>query len=251
MNDQEESSEKRLTDLLAKIAKAEELAAKRLYREDEETALETELHKTLEDVLVPDSELQREYDRERRTTRWREVSRDGYLHTSDIGHLLFWKDFIVKALEDLGGSASVAQQIIPAGEFFTARAAIRQIMGGAKSTVAIFDEYLDDTEVLNIVEPYVEAGITIKLLKKSPRNSFKSDVDAMRKQHGNNVGLRDHATGCHDRFIIVDGAEVYSIGASLKDLGAKVTIIARLNQQEATKYIAMFDGWWNTATIIF
>ena len=33
---------------------------------------------------------------------------------------------------------------------------------------------------------------------------------------------------CHDRFIIIDGKEVYHIGASLKDLGKKLFAFSKL-----------------------
>ena len=33
---------------------------------------------------------------------------------------------------------------------------------------------------------------------------------------------------CHDRFLIIDGAEVWHIGASLKDLGRKMFAFSRL-----------------------
>ena len=34
---------------------------------------------------------------------------------------------------------------------------------------------------------------------------------------------------CHDRFLIIDGTEVWHIGASLKDLGKKMFAFSRLN----------------------
>lgn len=35
-------------------------------------------------------------------------------------------------------------------------------------------------------------------------------------------------SGVHDRFIIIDGADVYHIGASLKDLGKKMFAFSKL-----------------------
>ena len=34
---------------------------------------------------------------------------------------------------------------------------------------------------------------------------------------------------CHDRFLIIDGTEVYHIGASMKDLGKKMFAFSRLD----------------------
>lgn len=247
----DDSAETRLTGLLARVADAEDLAAKNLYREEEYALLSADMQQALSEVLPKDSEIQREYERERRMTRWHQPTHTGFLDTQHIGDVLFWRSFIVKAIEALGGAAPVNQQVIPAGDTFTARKALRKVMGEAKASIAIFDEYLDDTEVLNIIEPYVAAGIVVRLLKSSPRNSFKSDVNAMRKQYGNIVELRDETTKCHDRFVIVDDKDVYAFGASLKDLGTKVTVINKLEDAEAAKYVAMFDGWWTSATVIF
>ena len=36
-------------------------------------------------------------------------------------------------------------------------------------------------------------------------------------------------TTSHDRFLIIDDAEVYHIGASLKDLGKKLFAFSKLN----------------------
>jgi hypothetical protein len=247
----QDNPETRLVNLLARISDAEDLAAKNLYREEEHALLLADIHQTLSEVLPQDSEIYREYDRERRTTRWHETTHTGFLDTQHISDVFYWRDFIVHALEALGGSAPLKQQVIPAGDAFTARQALRKIMGDATGGVAIFDEYLDDTEVLNIIEPYVKNGVNVKLLKASPSNAFKSDVDAMRKQYGNVVELRDFVTKCHDRFIIIDSSTVYALGASLKDLGAKVTVINKLSDADAASYVAMFDGWWTSATVVF
>lgn len=246
---EETSTEQDLNDLLGKIAEAERLAAKRLFKVEEYTTLSHEVELALSIALMDDSDLAREYERERRQTRWLLHPRDGYL--SNIGDLGVWRDFIIRVLDSLGSTPQVDQQVITAGEYFTARQAIRSILTNAKNTIAIFDEYLDDIEVLNIVEPYIAKGIKAQLIKNGPKNSFKSDVDAMRKQYGNVVELRDYVTKSHDRFVIIDGADVYTVGGSLKDLGGKLTTITKLDDTEAAKCVTMFDGWWTAATAIF
>src|ERR1039458_137825 len=226
----ETSTEEELNDLLVRIAKAEQLAAKRLFKVEEYTTLMHEVEFALSTALMDDSELSREYDRERRQTRWFSPPRDGYM--GDIGYLGLWRDYIVRVLESLGSTPQVDQQVIAAGEYYTARQAIRSILTNAKSSIAIFDEYLDDVEVLNTVEPYVANGIKVKLIKSGPKNSFKSDVDAMRKQYGSVVELRDYVTKSHDRFIIIDDADAYTVGSSLKDIGSNLTTITKLDDRE-------------------
>ena len=239
--------ELRIIKLAQAITEAQRLAKNRLLKEHESTELEAEVKKLIEENLVPDSDLAREYEREIRQTRWRTVSRDGFV--TDIGSLIFWRDFLLKVLASIGGKVELEQTVVPAGEFFTARTALRQILGNASSTISIFDEYLDDQEVLNIVEPYSASGVSVKLLKNSPKASFRSDVAAFKKQYGN-IELAEYVTKCHDRFIILDGTTVYQLGASLKDFGGKVAAINKLNDQEANKLITMFDGWWVKAKVL-
>lgn len=245
----EPSTEEDLNDLLVRIAKAEQLAAKRLFKVEEYTILMHEVELALSTALMDDSELSREYDRDRRQTRWFSPPRDGYM--GDIGHLEYWRGYIIRVLDSLGATPQVDQQVIAAGEYYTARQAVRSILINAKGTIAIFDEYLDDAEVLNIIEPYVANGVKVKLIKSGPKNSFKSDVDAMRKQYGDLVELRDYVTKSHDRFIIIDGTDAYTVGSSLKDIGSKLTTITKLDDKEAAKCMSEFDSWWAAATVIF
>ena len=42
------------------------------------------------------------------------------------------------------------------------------------------------------------------------------------------IGIHIYRT-CHDRFLIIDGTEVWHIGVSLKDLGKKMFAFSRLN----------------------
>jgi hypothetical protein len=243
------STEDDLNNLLVRIAKAEQLATKRLFKVEEYTTLMHEVEFALSTALMDDSELSREYDRERRQTRWFSSPRDGYM--DNIGHLGLWRDYIIRVLASLGSTPQLNQQVIAAGEYHTARQAVRSILANAKSSISIFDEYLDDIEVLNIVEPYVINKIKVKLIKSSPKNSFKSDVDAMRKQYGNLVELRDYVTRSHDRLIIIDGTDAYIVGSSLKDIGNKLTTITKLDSKEATKFVAEFDSWWTAAIVVF
>jgi hypothetical protein len=245
--DIEHNNEQKLVSLLQSIQEAKRLFSKRILKESEFNDLSKDIHESLAAILVPDSDIQREYEVERRHTVWRKVDANGF--ATDLGRLEFWESFIKKVLEERNGRIAPQQVIVQPGEYFTARTAVRDILGQAKHNIAIFDEYLDDTEILNIVEPYVANGIGTKLLKNAPSRAFVSDTSTLAKQYGH-VELRSYVTKCHDRFVVLDDTVVYQFGQSLKDLGAKVTTITKLDDAEAQKYVGLFTGWWGTAQVL-
>ena len=63
-------------------------------------------------------------------------------------------------------------------------------------------------------------GVKVEVVT-SPRGNklAQSDVDKFNAQYGG-LMVKTSAT-FHDRFLILDGKELYLIGASLKDLGRK------------------------------
>lgn len=242
-----DKDEQKLIALLQSIQEVKRLWGKRILKETEFHKIDKDIHDTLSAVLTPDSDVQREYELESRRTVWRTLDDNGF--ATDLGRLEFWEGFINKIINEKDGRAALEQVVIQPGEYFTARTAVRDVFSQASQSIAIFDEYLDDTEVLNIIEPYTATGVDGKLLKNAPRNSFVSDVTAMKKQYGH-IELRSHVTQCHDRFVIIDDSTVYQFGHSLKNLGTKVTTITKLRDEEAKKLIALYDDWWSNAQVL-
>ena len=55
----------------------------------------------------------------------------------------------------------------------------------------------------------------------------------------------------HDRFIIIDGKEVFKVGTSAKDLGVTMaqSSVDMVNDPDVTaEYIKQFDEWWCKAS---
>ena len=242
--------ENELLALLVRINRAKEWSKENLLKLNEYDSLIADVRKLLNSVLNNnDSKLGREYDKEKGLTRWINFTPDGYVR-GEI-ELNIWKSYIERTLEQLGMKQPANQLVIPAGEYFTARSALRSILSNAKASIFIFDEYLDSVEILPILEPYVAAGIKIKLIKAAPNNDFKSDLGQMRKQYGDHIFLRDIVTLSHDRFIILDENQVYTTGSSLKNLGNKLTVISKIEPSEAAKCISTFDSLWSKARVIY
>jgi len=83
--------------------------------------------------------------------------------------------------------------------------------------LATYDNYIDDS-VLTLLTKRA-AGISAALYTKSISKQLSLDLKQHNKQYA--VTTVKKFQDAHDRFLIVDEAEIYHIGASLKDLGKK------------------------------
>lgn len=235
-----------LLEMLAEIDEKIDLAQKALllYTELQETQRNAEL--LLEKAVKKDTELWRDFDKHKTTTYWEKYPSSKY--TSETGRLGLWREFVVKALEAQGIEENKKQQLIHKGQYFTARQIVRNILDKAKNKIDIQDNYLS-IELLAILEEYVtkNPNLSIRMLTQNASNSFKSDLSAFIKQFGQIIEVKTHAS-CHDRFIIVDGNEVYHSGHSFKDLGSKASLITLVSDdKEKSAFVIVFEDWWQKA----
>ncbi len=244
LSEESEKDSTQLINILFEIEDRVQLGKKGLLRFDECSDLEKKVKETIEASLVKDSEAWREFDKEIRRTRYKTVTRDGYLAPSDTGELEFWKNFIKKIL-DKEGKEVKKERMIKVGEHYTARRVLREILKKAKLSITIQDNYVDES-IFNLLDPYKQENpkLQIKILttdKFTP--AFKSDLQLFIRQYGN-VEAKIH-TDCHDRFIITDAQELYHLGHSLKDLGKKLSAINLIeDEEEKKKFINEFENWW-------
>ena len=102
------------------------------------------------------------------------------------------------------------------GEMFDAYSFISDLIRGAKSSIVLIDNYIDDS-VLTLFSKNQDIDITIYTHTLSKQ--LKQDLDKYNSQY-KFITIKNFKNS-HDRFMIIDGVEVYHIGASLKDLGKK------------------------------
>lgn len=238
-----------LLEMLAEIDEKMELAKKALllYTELQETQRKAEI--LLEKTIKKDTELWRDFDKHKTTTYWEKYPSGKY--TNETGRLGLWRGFIAKALDAQGIDENKKQQLIQKGQYFTARQIVRNILDKAKSKIDIQDNYLS-IEILAMLEEYVtkNPNLSIRMLTQNASNPFKSDLSAFIKQFGQVVEVKQHIS-CHDRFIIIDGGEVYHSGHSFKDLGSKASLITLVSDDnEKNKFVTIFEDWWKEASQI-
>ena len=94
-----------------------------------------------------------------------------------------------------------------------------QIMEKAKKEIILIDNYIDrgTLDILSHKRP--EAKIQI-ITSKDGNTTTEKEIRTFRAQYGNlSIETTDKV---HDRFLVLDGTEMYHIGASLKDAGRKL-----------------------------
>ena len=125
------------------------------------------------------------------------------------------------------------QQIFYNGQIYDAYSLIVDIIKSAKNKIVIIDNYIDDS-ILKMLSKK-ENNVEVVILTSSNTNISKLDVTKFNKQYPT---LKVATTNnFHDRFILIDGTELYHCGASLKDLGKKCFAINKIEDSKFIKFV--------------
>ena len=148
-------------------------------------------------------------------------------HDDDIAELKNKVDFFVQT------QTPPLQGVFYNGQLWDARVFVERLIGSAKRSLLLIDNWAT-VETLDLFakkrtgvrvtiftsEHYDEKGVAHR--KISP-----TDIKTFNKQYPK-LAIRYNET-FHDRFLIIDDKEIYLIGASLKDLGAKCFAFTKLD----------------------
>ena len=134
-------------------------------------------------------------------------------------------DAIFKAMD---GGDFPPQKVFFEGKHYDAYSFARKLIRKAKKSIVLVDNYCDDVTLDILSQKSGGADVTIATLQKSISKFIsQTAVDKFNKQ---NPTLFIKAVGSfHDRFLILDGAELYHLGASLKDLGRQYCAITKMD----------------------
>ncbi|WP_194976374.1 RhuM family protein [Aquiflexum lacus] len=117
------------------------------------------------------------------------------------------------------------------GQIFDAYELASRIIRSAKHSIVLIDNYIDENTLTHLAKK--EKGVRVLLLTKTPstgsgqaNKQLLLDVQKANAQYGN-FELKTFNQS-HDRFLVIDGKEVYHLGASLKDLGKKWFAFSKL-----------------------
>jgi len=103
------------------------------------------------------------------------------------------------------------------GQVFDAYSFVANLIKSAKKNLILIDNYIDESVLMMLAKRNIGVSAIIHTSKLTKQ--LQLDIDKFNKQYAT-IEVNEF-TKSHDRFLIIDDAEVYHIGASLKDLGKK------------------------------
>jgi hypothetical protein len=114
-------------------------------------------------------------------------------------------------------SIKPTQGIFYDGEVYDAYLFVSNLIKSAKENIVLVDNYLDES-VLTMLSKR-QTNVTTTIYTKNITAQLELDIKKYNTQYPKITLKKFDAS--HDRFLIIDGKELYHIGASLKDLGKK------------------------------
>ena len=111
------------------------------------------------------------------------------------------------------------------GQIFDAYKFATDLIKSAKKSLVLIDNYVDESVLMMLSKR--KAGVSAKIYTSHFGAALQLDLQRHNTQYPP-IEMVHHSTA-HDRFLIIDDAEVYHIGASLKDLGKKLFAFSKLN----------------------
>ena len=130
-------------------------------------------------------------------------------------------DFFVKT------SLPPVEGVFYDGQIFDAYNFISDLVRMAKKEIILIDNYIDDS-VLKILNKRVD-NVSATIYTSHISENLKLDLNKHNSQY-QPINI-ERFNKSHDRFLIIDD-DVYLIGASIKDLGKKVSTFIKLSIQK-------------------
>jgi len=110
------------------------------------------------------------------------------------------------------------------GQLFDAYKFATDLIRTAKKSILLIDNYVDESVLLMFSKR--NNGVKADIYTQTISSQLQLDLNRHNSQY---PPIKIHAyKKSHDRFLIIDGTDVYHIGASLKDLGKKMFAFSKL-----------------------
>ena len=112
------------------------------------------------------------------------------------------------------------------GQIFDAYKFATDLIKSANQSLILIDNYVDETTLLMLSKR--KEGVSATIYTQRISSQLQLDLEKHNAQYSS-IDVKMYKRS-HDRFLLIDGQEVYHIGASLKDLGKKMFAFSRLNE---------------------
>ncbi|GAI52870.1 unnamed protein product, partial [marine sediment metagenome] len=128
-----------------------------------------------------------------------------------------------------------------AGDVYRAKKKLYSIIKTATASIAIIDLYLDD-QVFDYIDSLPDT-INIRLLTRGSKPIFRTLYSSLKSKRAN-LEARKFG-GCHDRFIVLNGDEVWHLGASINGFGTQAFMIHKvIDEVEKVRFLSDLEDWW-------
>jgi hypothetical protein len=111
------------------------------------------------------------------------------------------------------------------GQVFDAFVFFSNVISSANRSIVLIDNYIDHTVLLQLAKR--REGFTAAIYTAGISAGLRLDLEKHNAQYPP-IEIR-RIQQVHDRFLLIDGKELYNIGASIKDLGKKWFAFSRMH----------------------
>ena len=112
---------------------------------------------------------------------------------------------------------------------------VTRLVESAKSEIVLIDPYADSV-ALDVLS-HKAKGVKVRLVCKATNWTKPTEVEIAKfnKQHKGLVV--DRSDNFHDRFVIIDGKELYNLGSSINSLGRRLTTYTTRDPKEISQIL--------------
>ena len=154
------------------------------------------------------------------------LEQDGLLEQSRIPGNGRPRINLVRMYESRRSTVLRNEQVFPRGTQYEAFKAVTNILRTATKEMLVVDNYLGNS-ILDMIEA-IPSKPAVRLLTFKPPSDFKIAVAAFKKQYSQSIEVRLHQKEVHDRALVIDDRDFFALGASIKDLGEKLSLMNKV-----------------------
>ncbi|MGN0853092.1 MAG: ORF6N domain-containing protein [Kiritimatiellia bacterium] len=121
------------------------------------------------------------------------------------------------------------QKVFFDGEFFDAFEQMKRFILKAKRKLIVIDPYFDDSCLQIIARKRAAVHVTVVVSPLGRRNLHDVDIAQFNRQYADSLTVKE-SEKFHDRYLIIDGATLIHVGASLNRLGKKCFAFSTLER---------------------
>lgn len=241
-------------DVLEGLGAAVDRCRRKLLRIDEARNIIAEADLKLEELLPTDSTAFRIYERSKREdTLWWTNTMSQYVDHRDCANIETWVKIVREVINEYEPDflhrerSDKSQYFLSAGDVYRAKKTILRIMKRARTSLIIVDPYLDE-DIFDYVDA-LDISVTIQFVTSNVKPMFKQLYRALQTSRSNIEVKVCHLF--HDRFLVIDGSEIWSIGASINGAGKKAFVVDKIfDPNESNRLSSDIKMWCSESTAI-